>query len=361
VNASQPLWKTALKELQPDAVAWIREPMLDNSLVDEYRVVLAEACGDAAVHELECPGGEALKALDKLPELFERFTEWHLTRHSIVITTGGGALSDAVGFAASVWKRGVKVIHIPTTTLAMVDAAWGGKTALNWGGMKNQIGTFELPAAVQVDARWLVTLPEREFRAGLAEAAKHAMLEPAGDLHLNSNLPQWPVQTPDSLETWTNWLVHSADTKRRIASEDLHERGRRAVLNLGHTVGHAVEALLADSRNTLLHGEAVAIGLHFALHEARNPVWKVGQNSEDVEPHAALVETWLRENVPVPPVDLPDAERMWDCMLHDKKNTAFVVQDVAWRGLGSVIWPVAWKKTSFEATWTRFVRFWDDL
>ncbi|MGB2424208.1 MAG: hypothetical protein ACPH97_05700, partial [Flavobacteriales bacterium] len=100
---------------------------------------------------------------------------------------------------------------------------------------------------------------------------------------------------------------------------------------------------------------------HFALHEARNPVWEVTQDSADMEPQAVLVEAWLRRNVPLPPVNLPEAERMWECMLHDKKNTAFVVQDVAWRGLGSVIWPVAWKKTSFEATWTRFVRFWDDF
>jgi 3-dehydroquinate synthase len=360
VNASPLPWNTVLASANPDVVGWIREPMLDTTLVAEYADRLTEVCEKNALCQCTVKGGEDLKSLDRLPDLFAQFSEWGLTRHSVVVTTGGGALSDAVGFAASIWKRGMKVIHIPTTTLSMVDAAWGGKTGLNWNGIKNQIGSLELPLAVHLDARWLATLPDREFRAGLAEAAKHAMLDPSGLQQLQTALPEGPLTSPSASKAWTHWLENSAGTKMRIVNDDLHEQGSRSVLNLGHTVGHALEALCTDAPNGLLHGEAVALGLLFSMHEARHPVWSDAGDSVERQGHAELADAWLRRHVPIPAVGLPDAERMWECMLHDKKNTSGVVRDVAWRGMGSVIWPVEWKKTAFEATWASFLRCWSE-
>ena len=168
----------SLAQLLPtdaDRVLWVREPGLTPEVLAEYAGLLDGACpGRWDLLELE--GGEALKRWDAMPHLFDAFQAHGLTRSSLVLTHGGGALSDAVGLAAALWKRGVRIAHMPTTTLAMVDAAWGGKTGINWRGSKNQLGTFTLPEFVHLDARWLVTLPDRERRAGLAEVAKHAML-----------------------------------------------------------------------------------------------------------------------------------------------------------------------------------------
>ena len=214
---------------------------------------------------------KALKRWDAMPHLFDAFQAHGLTRSSLVLTCGGGALSDAVGLAAAVWKRGLRVAHMPTTTLAMVDAAWGGKTGINWRGSKNQLGTFTLPEFVHLDARWLVTLPDRERRAGLAEVAKHAMLHAhLGQAHLE-DWPSWDTSS-DALEAWTAKLEKSAQSKMSVVDADLHERGARAQLNLGHTVGHAVEAHFAATAHPWLHGEAVALGLRFVLFQAPRPL-----------------------------------------------------------------------------------------
>ena len=257
-------------------------------------------------------------------------------------------MSDAVGLAAAMWKRGLRVAHMPTTTLAMADAAWGGKTGINWRGSKNQLGTFTLPEFVHLDARWLVTLPDRERRAGLAEVAKHAMLHAhLGQAHLEG-WPAWDTSS-DALEALTAKLEKSARSKMAVVDADLHERGARAQLNLGHTVGHAVEAHFAATAHPWLHGEAVALGLRFVLFQAK-----------DSSPEACLfLDRWLAIQVPLPGAPLtqwPDAESLWSHMAHDKKNVADQVVDVAWHGWGKAEWPVMLEKSTFEATWARFVR-----
>ena len=166
-----------LTELQPDCVAWIHEDILAPSFSSNMNRPFERAAFNAFMLP-ECKVENNAKRWESLPELFDLFGAWGLTRRSVVLTTGGGALSDAVGMATSIWKRGMRVVHMPTTPLAAVDAAWGGKTAFNWRGAKNQVGTIHLPEHVHLDARWMQTLGAREFRAGLAEAVKHAMLDP---------------------------------------------------------------------------------------------------------------------------------------------------------------------------------------
>ena len=340
----------ALAQLLPpnvDFVLWVREVGLDPDVLAEYADALDGACpGRWDVLELE--GGEALKRWDAMPHLFDTFQAYGLTRSSLMLTCGGGALSDAVGLAAALWKRGLRVAHIPTTTLAMVDAAWGGKTGINWRGAKNQLGTFTLPEFVHLDARWLVTLPDRERRAGLAEVAKHAMLHAhLGQAHLE-DWPAWDT-TSEALEAWTAKLEKSAQSKMTVVDADLHERGARAQLNLGHTVGHAIEAHFAATAQSWLHGEAVALGLRFVLFQAK-----------DAAPEACqFLDRWIATHVPLPDTPLaqwPDAEALWSHMTHDKKNVADKVVDVAWHGWGKVEWPVMLEKSTFEATWARFVR-----
>ena len=330
-----------------DRVLWVREFGLAPEVLAEYASALDGVCpGRWDVLKLE--GGEALKRWDAMPHLFDAFQAHGLTRSSLVLTCGGGALSDAVGLAAAMWKRGLRVAHMPTTTLAMVDAAWGGKTGINWHGAKNQLGTFTLPEFVHLDARWLVTLPDRERRAGLAEVAKHAMLhDDLGQVHLE-DWPAWDT-SPDALETWTAKLEKSAQSKMSVVEADFHERGARAQLNLGHTVGHAIEAHFAVTAHPWLHGEAVAMGLRLVLFQAK-----------ESSPEACLfLDNWLATHVPLPDTPLaqwPDAEALWSHMTHDKKNVADQVVDVAWRGWGQAKCPVMLEKSTFEATWARFVR-----
>lgn len=348
-------WRNALQQIQPDAVAWIREEALDSSLVSEYRYAL-HALGLHVSLETELTGGEALKRWDVLPSLFEMFESSGLTRRSVVITTGGGALSDAVGFAASVWKRGMSVAHIPTTTLAAVDAAWGGKTGMNWGEVKNQVGTFHPPSFVHVDSRWMKTLSPREFQAGLAEAAKHAMIDANVNLSPTPSYADLIQGSGSSVDAWNTWLAESAAVKMRVVAQDPEELGLRSVLNLGHTVGHALESACLSTSSPLLHGEAVAVGLAFALWEAQHPALSEEQLTQDASQEAAAFRDWLNLHVPVFRPDWPEAEVLWAFMTQDKKNVGSEVRDVAWRGTGTLIWPVSWKKAAFEATWNKFLR-----
>ena len=357
-SPSHPDWLAALRLARPDSVVWVHERDLDEALLAEFREALTEACG-AIAGECSLKGGEHLKTWTSIDKLLAQFRDWGVTRASVVVTTGGGALSDAVGFAAAIWKRGVHLIHIPTTPLAAVDAAWGGKTGINWGGSKNQLGTFALPLAVHIDARWMQTLPAREFKAGLAEVAKHALLDKTAFATCSENMPTWPT-SPEGLASWTQLLSQSAQVKQGVVEQDPEERGVRCILNLGHTVAHAVEACTAATPAPWLHGEAVASGLHFALFEMTQLSLSARPAGAQAEVQAVSMVQWLSKHVPVPKSWPFAAQDLWAHMVHDKKNVGDEVRDVAWRGVGDVVWPVHWKKDAFEATWEAFVRSWNN-
>ena len=348
----QPWW-SALDGVKPDRVAWIHEETLSPALVAETRPLMPQSC---PLVELPIQGGEQLKQWEAIQDLLLQFQAWGLTRRSVVVTTGGGALSDAVGFAAAIWKRGMNVIHIPTTPLAAVDAAWGGKTGINWGGHKNQLGTFSEPLAVHLDARWMSTLPLREFRAGLAEVVKHALLDQEAFRVLRQQTPHWPPDLTEDHGQWSAFFFHSANVKRGIVSMDPEEQGQRSLLNLGHTVGHAAEALAAKDNTPWLHGEAVALGLHFALFESEALALSTAPSAEGAESDAAWIAAWLKAHVPLPTDWTFSASDLWRHMIHDKKNVGDEVRDVAWRGVGHAVWPASWKQDAFEATWRAFMR-----
>ena len=353
LNSPEQRLATVLTELQPDCVAWIHEDVLAPHLLERYASTF-QASGIQCLHVAGMRGGEQAKLWEALPKLFDQFGGWGLTRRSVVLTTGGGALSDAVGMATSLWKRGMRVVHMPTTPLAAVDAAWGGKTAFNWKGAKNQVGTIHLPEHVHLDARWMQTLGGREFRAGFAEAVKHAMLDPKAMTWMQSHEIRKTKDT--SWEEMTRWFDNMSLTKRNIVEADLEEQGERNLLNLGHTVAHALEAAVADQDESLLHGEAVAIGLKFALFEATKGTLSTEIIGEEHAADAAWIEQWLQAHLPLPELTWPTAEVLWHWMSHDKKNVHVEVRDMAWRGVGQVHWPLTWEKSAFEATWTCFLR-----
>ncbi len=214
----------------------------------------------AADHEvitLEVPAGEQSKSLTAAGRLFTRLARARADRHSTLVALGGGVIGDLGGFVASAYMRGIHLVHVPTTLLAMVDSSIGGKTGVNHAGVKNLVGAFYQPAAVVADIRHLRSLPERELRSGLAEVIKAAVI---GDATLFVFLEE---HLPEMLRGESGPLIEAigraAAFKARIVEADVLERAERQVLNYGHTIGHAVEAAAGFHR--LTHGEAIAIGM----------------------------------------------------------------------------------------------------
>jgi len=220
---------------------------------------LAAAAPGAAV--LALPPGESSKSLERLGEVLQFLAGVGVDRGGMVLAVGGGVVGDLAGFAAAVWLRGVACVQVPTTLLAMVDSSVGGKTGINLPEGKNLVGSFWQPRAVFADTRMLATLPAREFAAGMAEVIKYGLL---GDPELLERLENGPLLGPDSSDLAAVIRRCAANKAEIVAGDEREERadGGRALLNLGHTFGHAIEAVAGYG--AYLHGEAVAVGLVLA-------------------------------------------------------------------------------------------------
>jgi 5-deoxy-5-amino-3-dehydroquinate synthase len=234
--------------------------------VERVAVVTQEAIGVEVDPGVPCStfliaDGEAAKSLETVERLCRAFASWGLARTDAVVAVGGGVVTDVAGFAASVFHRGVPYVNVPTTLLAQVDAAIGGKTGVNLPEGKNLVGAFWQPAAVVCDTDTLASLPAREWASGRGEMAKYAFLDPAGSEPGRS----W---TALSLE---EQVARCVGIKAEVVAADERESERRMVLNYGHTLAHALEAAAfgPDARWDLRHGEAVAVGLVFAAELAR--------------------------------------------------------------------------------------------
>ncbi|MCX7996388.1 MAG: 3-dehydroquinate synthase [Patescibacteria group bacterium] len=209
------------------------------------------------------PAGEDSKAIERVTFIWERLLAHGFDRKSCVVNVGGGMIGDLGGFAASTYMRGIDAINIPTTVLAQVDASIGGKTGINFGGIKNLIGTFAQPKMVIADIGTLKTLPDREFLSGFAEIIKHGLIH--NDEYFRFVTLKKPREfTPQEL---MHIVEESCKIKADIVISDIHEQtGRRKLLNFGHTIGHAIEAYLLTAQTPILHGEAVAIGMIAEAH-----------------------------------------------------------------------------------------------
>ena len=208
-------------------------------------------------YDVIVPDGEEAKSLATLDGLFHRFAAIPLGRDDVVVALGGGVAGDLAGFAAATWHRGVPVIQMPTTLLAQVDAAIGGKTGVNLAEGKNLVGAFHQPTAVIADTSTLATLPPRERRAGLGEVAKYGFIEDTAVLELLESRPDAAVA--GDTEVLTEVVRRGVAVKARIVAADERENAERALLNYGHTIGHAIEA--STGYGTYRHGEAVALGM----------------------------------------------------------------------------------------------------
>lgn len=296
--------------------------LLDRERIDRPRSIVSDsnvgpAWGIPAAASLDVPlielvAGEEHKRWSTIEELLGRWLDEGLHRRDSVAAVGGGVLTDTVGFAAAVYLRGVDWIAVPTTLLAMVDASVGGKTGVNLDQGKNLVGAFWPPRLVVIDVDTLATLPERELRAGMAEVVKTAWI---GDRGLLELMPSSPLNGYSSLspDEWQELVMRCLAVKAEIVGEDEREAGRRAALNLGHTLGHALEA--ATGYRRFLHGEAVAWGLLAAARLGAHH-GLLGDDGED------QLRTAVASLGPLPSITDIDPDAVRSHIGRDKKRDA---------------------------------------
>jgi 3-dehydroquinate synthase len=270
------------------------------------------------------PGGEERKRLAPLETLAEEMVRRGGDRTSIVVAFGGGIAGDMGGFLASIFMRGIPVVQVPTTLLAQVDAAIGGKTGVNLTIGKNLIGTFHQPLAVLVDPAALDTLPEREYRAGLWEIVKAGIIRDSALFRfLVEHAADVLSRRPEAVD---RIIADSVRMKAEVVSADEREGGLRKILNLGHTFGHALEAETAYAR--FLHGEAVAFGMRAAAHLGQAGGWLAAADATEI---LDAIDAYG----PIPPLDGIAAERLFARLAADKKtvqgNVHFVVPETIGR------------------------------
>jgi 3-dehydroquinate synthase len=285
------------------------------------------ALKDFDVHHLVIGDGEAFKTLDTLSKILDSAMMHRLARDSTFIALGGGVIGDLTGFAASCFQRGIPYIQIPTTLLAQVDSSVGGKTAVNHAAGKNMIGAFHQPSCVIADINTLRTLPERELAAGLAEVVKYGLIgDPDFFDWIERNVNALLARDPQAL---TYAVEQSCRNKAILVSEDERETGARALLNFGHTFGHAIEAGLGYGQ--WLHGEAVAAGMCMAAHMSVQLGWLTEADRERTQNLLAQLK------LPVcAPAKLP-AQRMLELMGVDKKVRAGRLRLILLRAIGSSV------------------------
>jgi 3-dehydroquinate synthase len=317
-----------LPETAANAFVVTQRPVMAAGHVGAVETALRGA--GLTVHRHEVPDGELAKDVAVLAELWDACVDVPVGRGDLIVAVGGGVVGDLAGFLAATWNRGIAVLQVPTTLLAQVDAAIGGKTGINLPGGKNLVGAFHQPIGVVCDVSTLATLPERIRVEGLGEVVKYGLIADPVILDLLEADPDGAMAGDPSL--LRELVERSARVKAAVVAADEREGGVRAHLNLGHTYGHAVEALTGYA--DVLHGEAVAVGTVVALRLGQ----RLGRTPADVvERGEALLER----------LDLPvigparDRDEVWAAMARDKKATREGVRFVVLDGLAQpVVVPV---------------------
>ena len=265
------------------------------------------------------------KNLDTLSQVWQALSNGGATRHSLMINLGGGMVTDLGGFAASTFKRGIDFINIPTTLLAMVDASVGGKTGINFGGLKNEIGVFSDSRVVIINTQVLDTLDHDNICSGYAEMLKHGLIS---DERTWAELVTFDLDTPD-LSQLQRMVAESIKVKERIVEADPHEHGIRKALNLGHTMGHAFESFAMRRGTPILHGYAVAYGLISELYmSARKTAFPTDRMHQTVR--------FIRENYGTINITCDDYPTLIELMHHDKKNTSGIINFTLLGNVGDI-------------------------
>ena len=279
----------------------------------------------ARAHCITIPAGDDHKHLSTLTHVWDELCTHGATRHSLLLNVGGGMVTDLGGFAAATYKRGISCINIPTTLLAMVDAAVGGKTGINLHSLKNEIGAFYPAQAVVVCATFLHTLDKANLCSGYAEMIKHGLI--STEEHWAS-LMCYNIHTPD-LDALQSLIMESIHTKEGIVAQDPTEQHIRKALNLGHTLGHSLETHYMRRGTPCLHGYAVAWGLIGELYIS---------HVREGFPADKLRQTiaYIKDTYGTPTLDCKQYEELYELMLHDKKNLGTDIRFTLLGGIGDI-------------------------
>lgn len=252
---------------------------------------------------LELPAGEACKEISIVSEVWKSLAASGADRKSIIVNLGGGCICDTGGFVAATYKRGIDFINVPTTLTAMVDAAIGGKTAINLDAVKNQVGCFKNPVITCIDPTFLVTLPDSELRSGEYEIMKILLL---------TGYESWANVCFDEID-YNDLILYCINFKQSVVKADPKEAGIRKILNFGHTFGHALEAYGLNHGKQISHGEAIGIGMLYALYLSTKKL-ALGKDC------LMNYKSWLTTRVDIPKPSLKEIEELLGYMHDDKKN-----------------------------------------
>lgn len=280
---------------------------------------------ELTIEIIEFEAGEANKNIDTCVEIWKVLTELGGDRKSLVINLGGGVVTDLGGFVSSTFKRGIDFIHIPTTLLSMVDASVGGKNGVDLGNLKNQIGVINVPKMVLIDTNYLETLSQTEMRSGLAEMLKHGLIYDRAYWERFLDLKAIDFADFDEL------IYRSVEIKNEIVKQDPTEKNIRKALNFGHTLGHAIESyfLENESKTTLLHGEAIAVGM---ILESYISLQKNLINTEEYLEIKSTIKSIYNDIT----FEENDIEPILELLIHDKKNEFGTVQFALIEGIGNI-------------------------
>lgn len=287
---------------------------------------LSQLATDLPIEVLEVEPGEVNKTLETCNQLWLALSELGADRKSLLINLGGGVVTDMGGFVAAAFKRGIDFINVPTTLLSMVDASVGGKTGIDLGPLKNQIGTISQPVMVLVDPAYLKTLDQRQKTSGFAEMLKHGLIKDA---------TYWTGLKPGIPEKLIESIHYSVAIKNEVVTQDPTEQGLRKILNFGHTLGHAVESyfLESEAHKTLLHGEAIAVGM---VMEAYLSYKLCGL------PYSACeeIKTTFKAHFGSIAFEAEDIEKILGYLKFDKKNSHGKVKFALLKAMGNTQWDI---------------------
>ncbi len=264
-------------------------------------------------HLIKIKSGEEQKTLKTAARIWQKLTEFEMDRKSLLINIGGGVIGDMGGFCAATYKRGISFVQIPTTLLSQVDASVGGKLGIDFNGLKNHIGVFQLPESVYIYPGFLKTLTRREVRSGFAEIIKHCLIADANEWKNIRKISNKEIE--DTHFDWTSLIQSSVEIKAKIVEADPKEAGLRKILNFGHTIGHAVETyFLAHQDRKLLHGEAIAIGM---IAEA----WLSKLKGYIVDNELQTIVDYIISIYGKPAINKEEIVKIVPITLQDKKNS----------------------------------------
>ncbi len=295
--------------------------LVDNNTFADCYPILAESCPLLHTAEIiEVESGEQNKTLNTCSEIWEGLSEINADKNSLLINLGGGVITDLGGFIASIYKRGISFIHIPTTLLAMADASIGGKCGVDLGNIKNQLGTITQADAVFIYTPFLGTLDTRHLKNGMAEVVKMALI---ADKKLITDLHNGKKQLEEI-------ITKSVALKTAIVKKDPFDKGIRKTLNFGHTIGHAIEGSLLATKNELLHGEAIAIGM---IIESFIALDKKLISKSDL----TIIINLIKPNYELLKFNKSQYKSILELIQHDKKNKNTIIRMSLLKGLGSCI------------------------